>query len=39
MKMDREFTIFADDIDWRKRKRLRLLEADDFIKARFTKLD
>jgi hypothetical protein len=39
MNIDREFTIFENDMDWRKRKRLQLLEADDFRKARFSKTD
>lgn len=39
MIMDREFTVFEDDMDWRKRKRLQLLEADDFQVARFTRID
>jgi hypothetical protein len=39
MNMDREFTVFENDMDWRKRKRLRLLEADDFRRARFTRAD
>jgi len=39
MIMDREFTVFENDMDWRKRKRLQLLEADDFRRARFTRDD
>ena len=39
MNMDREFTVFENDMDWRKRKQLQLLEADDFRRARFTRAD
>ena len=39
MNMDREFTVFENDMDWRKRKRLQLLEADDFRGATFTRAD
>ena len=39
MNMDREFTVFENDMDWRKRKRLQLLEADDFRGAIFTRVD
>jgi len=39
MNMNREFTVFENDMDWRKRKWLQLLEADDFRKARFTRAD
>jgi hypothetical protein len=39
MNMDREFTVFENDIDWRKRKRLQSLEADDFRRATFTRKD
>jgi len=39
MNMDREFTVFENDMDWRKRKRLQLLEADDFRGATFTRVD
>ena len=35
MKMDREFTVFENDMDWRKRKLLRSLEGDDFRRAIF----
>ena len=35
MNIDREFTVFENDMDWRKRKRLQLLEADDFRRAKF----
>jgi len=37
MIMDREFTVFENEMDWRKRKRLQLLDADDFRRARFTR--
>ena len=39
MNENREFTVFENDIDWRKRKRLQLLEADDFRRARFARAD
>jgi len=39
MNIDREFTVFENDMDWRKRKRLQLLEADDFRRATFTRVD
>ena len=39
MNMDREFTVFENYMDWRKRKRLQLLEADDFRRARFPRAD
>ena len=39
MNMNREFTIFENDMDWRKRKRLQSLEADDFRRALFTRAD
>jgi hypothetical protein len=39
MNIEREFTVFVNDMDWRKRKRLQLLEADDFRRARFTRND
>jgi len=39
MNENREFTVFENDIDWRKRKHLELLEADDFRRARFTRID
>ena len=35
MNIDREFTVFENDMDWRKRKRLQSLEADDFRRAKF----
>jgi hypothetical protein len=38
MNIDREFTIFENHMDWRKRKRLELLEADDFRGAVFTRV-
>jgi len=39
MNMNREFTVFENDMDWRKRKRLQSLEADDFRRAIFTRAD
>ncbi len=39
MNTDREFTVFENDMDWRKRKRLQSLEADDFRRAIFTGSD
>ena len=36
---NREFTVFENDIEWRKRKHLELLEADDFRRARFTRAE
>jgi hypothetical protein len=39
MNIDREFTVFENDMEWRKRKRLQLLEEDDFRRARFTRAD
>ena len=39
MNKNREFTVFENDMDWRKRKRLQLLEADEFRRARFTRND
>jgi len=36
MNIDREFTVFENDMNWRKRKRLQSLEADDFRRAIFT---
>jgi len=39
MNENREFTVFENDMDWRKRKRLQLLEADDFRGATFTRAD
>ena len=39
MNMDRKFTVFENDMDWRKRKRLQLLEGDDFRSAIFTRAD
>ena len=35
MNIDREFTVFENDMGWRKRKRLQSLEADDFRRAKF----
>jgi hypothetical protein len=37
--MDREFTTFENEMDWRKRKRLQLFEEDDFRRAKFTRAD
>ena len=39
MNMNREYTVFEDDVEWRKRKRLQLLEENDFRGATFTKMD
>jgi len=39
MNENREFSVFENDMDWRKRKRLELLEADDFRRARFTRAE
>ena len=36
MKRNREFKVFENDMDLRKRKRLQLLEADDFRRTPFT---
>ena len=36
MIIDREFTVFENDMNWRKRKRLQLLDADEFQRTRFT---
>ena len=30
MNVEREFTVFENDMDWRKRKRLQLVEADEY---------
>jgi hypothetical protein len=38
MKMDREFTVFENDMDWRKRKLLRSLEGDDFRRVIFERM-
>jgi hypothetical protein len=38
MIIDREFTVFENEIDWR-RKRLGSLKADDFQRTRFTRDD
>jgi len=35
MIMDREFTVFENDMNWRKRKRIQLLDTDDFQRTRF----
>jgi hypothetical protein len=37
MNIDREFSVFEDDMNWRKRKRIQLIEADDFRRAIFTR--
>jgi hypothetical protein len=39
MIIEREFTIFENDDTWWKRKRLQLLEANDFGRTLFTKED
>ena len=39
MNMEREYTVFENDMDYRKRKRLQSLEADDFRGAIFTRAD
>ena len=39
MNKNREFTVFENDIDWRKGKHLELLQADDFRKAGFTRAE
>jgi hypothetical protein len=39
MNIDREFTAFENEMDWRRRKQLQSLEADDFRRARFTRSD
>ena len=36
MDIYREFTVFENDMNWRKRKRLQSLETDDFRSSRFT---
>ena len=36
MNVNREFTVFENDMDWRKQKRLQILEEDDFRRIRFT---
>jgi len=36
---NREFAVFENDVEWRKQKHLELLEADDFRRARFTRID
>ena len=36
MIIDREFTVFENDMNWRKRKRIQLLDRDDFQRTRFT---
>ena len=37
--IDREFSVFENEKDYRLRKRLQLLEAEDFRKAKFTRMD
>jgi len=39
MDMNREFTVFENDIDYRKRKRFQSLESDDFQRAIFNRTD
>jgi hypothetical protein len=39
MNIDREFTVFEKEMNWRKRKRLQSFDADDFRKAIFTRAD
>jgi len=39
MNIGREFAVFENDMDWRTRKRLQLLEADDFRGVKFRRLD
>jgi len=39
MNMDREFTVFENNMNWGKRKRIQLIEADDFRRAIFTRAD
>jgi len=39
MNMEREFTNFETEMSWRNRKRLQLLDANDFRKATFTRSD
>ena len=39
MNIDREFVVFENDINWRKRKHLQLLDGDDFQRAIFTRAD
>jgi len=39
MNIDREFTVFENDMNWRKRKQLQLLDADDYRKGKFTRDD
>jgi len=38
MNIEREFTVFENEMDWRKRKRLEILEEDDFRRTRFTRV-
>ena len=39
MNVDREYTLFENDLDWRKRKRLQLSESDDFRRTTFDRSD
>jgi hypothetical protein len=39
MNINREFTVFENNMDLRKQKLLQSLEADDFRRARFTRAD
>ena len=39
MNMDREFMVFENDMDWRKRKQIQSLDTDDFQSAIFTRVD
>ena len=39
MIINREFTVFENKNDWRNRKRLQLLDADDFRRVIFTRAD
>ena len=38
MNIGREFTVFENEMDWRKRKQLEILEEDDFRRTRFTRV-
>jgi len=39
MNSETEHTVFENDMDWRKRKRRKLSEADDFQRTIFNRLD
>jgi hypothetical protein len=39
MDIAREFTVFENDINWRKRKHLQLLDVDDFRRVIFIRAD